>query len=113
MQPMPQSRAEYDQDRRWHIRYPVCGTAHIEAGGSRYQATPLEISLGGVTFKTDQLLPVNQRLTLTLDIYGFGELIRADIKFIRADSRKATAIFLVPESSLARCIAWIASYDNL
>src|SRR5690242_12626010 len=108
----PERKAEYDQDRRWHVRYAVHGTAEIDAAGKRYPATPLQISLGGIHLKMDQSPPLDQVLNLKLDIYGFGELIQADIKVIRTDPKKVTAIFLAPEPCLARCIAWISSYDK-
>ena len=113
MQPMlTKSRTEYEQDRRWHIRYPVHGTAKLEAGGTSYPTIPVELSLGGINFKMERTPPVDQILKLRLDVYGFGELIDAEVRVIRTRAKTATAIFLTPQSSLARCISWLSSYNR-
>lgn len=113
MQPtLSQSRTEYQQDRRWHSRYAVRGTAMLEAQGKSYAAAPLELSLAGITFKAKQGAPADQILTLRLDVYGFGEIIVAEVRVIRTHGRTATAIFLTPQSSLARCISWLSSYNR-
>jgi PilZ domain-containing protein len=113
MQPMlSKSRTKYEQDRRWHIRYPVHGTAELEAEGTNYPSIPLELSLGGINFKMERTPPVDQVLKLRLDVYGFGELIVAEVRVIRTRAKTATAIFLTPQSSLAHCISWLSNYDR-
>ena len=113
MQPIIiKSREEYEQDRRWHNRYPVHGTAKLETGGKCYTAIPVELSLGGINFKIEQTPPVDQVLKLRLDIYGFGELVVTEVRVIRTHARTATAIFISPQSSLARCISWLSSYSR-
>jgi hypothetical protein len=113
MQPMiSKSRTDYDQDRRWHTRYPVHGTAELEAGGTSYTTTPVELSLGGINFKAERTPPVNQILKLRLDVYGFGEIIVSEVRVIRTRAKTATAIFLTPQDALTRCIYWLSSYDR-
>ena len=113
MRPMlSKSRTEYEQDRRWLIRHPVHGTAELEAGGTNYPTIPVELSLGGINFKMERTPPVDQILKLRLDVYGFSEMIVADVRGIRTRAKTATAIFLTPQSSLARCISWLSSYDR-
>ena len=112
MQPtLLKSRTEYEQDRRWLNRYPVHGTAKLEGGGKSYSATPAELSLGGINLKTERTPPVDQILKLRLDVYGFGEMIVTEVRVIRTRDKTATAIFLTPQSSLARCISWLSTYN--
>ena len=106
------SRTEYEQDRRWHNRYPVHGTAKLEAGGRSFPTIPVELSLGGINFKTERTPPVDQVFNLRLDVYGFSELIVGEVRVIRTRARRATAIFLTPQSSLARCISWLSGYNR-
>lgn len=113
MQPvLLKSRTEFEQDRRWHTRYPVHGTAKLEAGGTSYPTIPVELSLGGINLKMKGTPPLDQILKLQLDVYGFGELIVAEVRVIRSRAKTATAIFLTPQSSLARCVSWLSSYDT-
>ena len=109
---LSKSRAEYEQDRRWHIRYSVHGTAELAAGGMNYSGIPLELSLGGVNLQMKRRPPVGQVLKLRLDIYGFGEMIDTEIRVIRTSDKTATAIFLTPQSSMARCISWLSNYER-
>ena len=110
MQPiLLKSRTEYEQDRRWLIRYPIHGTAKLEGEGKSYPTTPVELSLGGINLKTERTPPVDQVLTLRLDVYGFGEVIVAEVRVIRTRAKTATAIFLTPHSALARCISWLST----
>jgi hypothetical protein len=109
---LSKSRTEYKQDRRWHIRHPVHGTAELEAGGTNYPTIPVDVSLEGINFKMERTPPMNQILKLRLDVYGFSELIVADVRVIRTRAKMATAIFLIPQSSLARCISWLSSYNR-
>lgn len=55
---------------------------------------------------------MDQILKLKLDVYGFGELIVTEVRIIRIHAKTATAIFLAPQSSLARCISWLSSYNR-
>ena len=106
------SRTEYEQDRRWLIRYPIHGTAKLEAEGKSFPTTPVELSLGGINLKTNRTPPVDQILTLQLDVYGFGEVIVTNVRVIRTCAKSATAIFLTLQPSLARCISWLSTYNR-
>jgi hypothetical protein len=106
--PAKESSPDYQPDRRLTTRYPVHGSVVLETEDCRYEGEPVDISFGGILFTAERLPLLDTQGRMQLNIDGFGEIITADVRVIRADITLAAALFIFPQASLVRCIAWLA-----
>jgi hypothetical protein len=60
-------RLQEQSERRQRQRYPIFARSEYILAGNRAQATTLNISSGGVFLKTDQLLPVGERIQVFIN----------------------------------------------
>ena len=76
---IPPARSSLDKqpDRRRHIRYYVLGFLELEVGEKVYTAIPINLGLGGVLLRADEVPPEGTTGTMRLDIKGFDERIVA------------------------------------
>lgn len=106
------SRLEFIPDRRWQPRFHVNGSAVLETGEGRFTVRPMDLGLGGILFLADRVPPVDSTGELKLDVYGYGEMIYTNVQVIQTSGNLVNAIFVSPEPSVARCVAWLTSWSR-
>jgi hypothetical protein len=55
------------RERRRHQRFPISSAAQVILSGVRGDAVTVDISSGGVLFKSNKLLPLGRRVELLID----------------------------------------------
>ena len=100
---------EYRPDRRRHVRYPVRGSLSLEIEQGRYEAVPVDLGMGGVLFRSEQLPPLHSKGRMQLSIDGFGEKITGDVQVVEIRGTLAAGVFILPWTILKNFIAWLDS----
>src|SRR5258706_7265827 len=93
---------EEQLERRSHIRFDVFGSLALDSNGQQYIGSPVNLSLDGILFRSDRLLPIGVVATLRLQIIGYHETISTEVKIVRTYETVAAATILGPHAAVTK-----------
>jgi hypothetical protein len=87
--------------------YPIRGLVSLIADHTQYYGQGINLSLEGITFRTERPPPLGTLGVLTLIEDGFPEEITADVRITEVLGDLVHGIFISAHPVVVRLVAWL------
>jgi len=99
---------------RRYARVPIVTTARIETEQRQFDAMTVEISAGGLSFRTDRSMLMNSALTLEFVLPPATDVkIRAQVAWVNAADQRIGVRFDAADGHRLRVKEWVEAYLQL